>query len=336
MDSGSSAAPLGRVYVLEFGGEDDAFAAAEAQAAAADVTVAAPGVGVATDLDAERVRTLAFTRRASAGIARSRGGIEAAVAELQDATIERRGSVAVRARDVRGTADIDTQSVERRLGSVLVEAGFSVDLDTPDHELRAVFAGDTVLLGWLVATSDRDYGRRQPTNRPFFHPGGMSPLLARAIVNIAVPTDPGDAVLIDPMCGTGGTLIEAGLVGAYPVGVDVQHRMVRGARENLETYLDSPYSVVRGDATAVPIRAGSGDAVVVDVPYGRQSKIAGHDPDDLVAGALTEAHRIVDRAVVVADTSLGDAVADAGWTLGHRFERRVHRSLVRHIHVLTR
>lgn len=334
-DSGTSADATRSVYALEFGGEDDAFAAAEARAAAPDVTVAAPGVGIAPALDPDRVRTLAFTHHASTIIDRTQGGVEAAETRLRNASIDRRGSVAVRARDVRGTAGVDTQVVERRLGTVLVDAGMTVDLDAPDHELRAVFTDDTVVLGWLVASSHRDYGRRRPTDRPFFQPGGMSPMLARALVNLGVPTDPTDAVVVDPMCGTGGTLIEAGLVGASPVGVDVQRHMVRGARDNLDTYLDTEYAVLRGDATTLPLQTGGVDAVVVDVPYGRQSKIAGHDPTDLVAGTLAETHRIAQRAVVVAATDLDDLVADAGWTLADRFERRVHRSLVRYVHVLT-
>lgn len=324
------------VYVLEFGGEDDAFAAAEAEAASTDIRVHAPGIGVATALTPERVRTLAFTTHASDGIDSTTGGIEAAVTSLRTTTVDRDGTVAVRARDVRGTAGIDTQTAERRLGAVLVDAGFSVDLEDPDHELRALFADDTVVLGWLLASSHRDYGRRRPTNRPFFQPGGMSPLLARALVNLALPTDPTDAVLLDPLCGTGGTLIEAGLIGATPVGVDAQAKMVTGATENLTAALDTDFAVLRGDATMLPLTADSATAVVADLPYGRQSKLAGHDPDALVAGTLTETHRLASRAVVVAATPLEDAITASEWTLLDRFDRRVHRSLVRHIHVLTR
>ncbi|MXR22225.1 TIGR01177 family methyltransferase, partial [Halobacterium sp. PCN9] len=42
------------MYVLELGGADDAFAAAEARAAASDVEVVAPGVATAADVDSER------------------------------------------------------------------------------------------------------------------------------------------------------------------------------------------------------------------------------------------------------------------------------------------
>ncbi|MFB6119808.1 MAG: methyltransferase domain-containing protein [Halobacteriaceae archaeon] len=318
------------MYCLELAGDDDPFAAAEARAAAGNVDVVAPGVATARSLDADRARTLAFTRRGSALLARTDADVEAAELALDAAPIDRSGSVAVRARDVRGTAGVDTQRAERTLGAALVDRGFDVDLETPDHELRAVFAGDTCFLGWLAVESERGYGDRAPTDRPFFQPGSMDPLLARALVNIA-GARPG-ARVVDPMCGTGGLLIEAALVGADPVGLDAQRKMVRGARENLVEYGSG--TVLRGDATQLPLRDGAADAVVFDAPYGRQSKIERHTLADLVGGALREAHRVAPRAVVVGDRSWADAARDAGWSVEATFERRVHRSLVRYITVV--
>jgi tRNA (guanine10-N2)-dimethyltransferase len=172
----------------------------------------------------------------------------------------------------------------------------------------------------------------------------MDPLVARWVVNVAGAGE--GTRLVDPMCGTGGFLIEAGLVGSSVVGIDAQWKMTRGTRENLRTFLgdeggdgDAPgpsgdFDVLRGDATALPLVDGSADGVVVDVPYGRQSKVATHSLADLVTGALAEAARVAPRAVVVADRSWEAAAEDAGWTVEARFERRVHGSLTRHVHVL--
>ncbi|MFC7254616.1 methyltransferase domain-containing protein [Haloplanus litoreus] len=321
------------VYGLELAGEDDAFAAREAAAAATAVDVVAPGLATARGVDVDRLRTLAYTHRATSLLGRCAASVDAARALVEAATTERTGTVAVRARDVRGTAGIDTRRAERELGGALVDRGFTVDLDDPDHELRACFAADTCLVGWLVAESVRDYGDRLPTDRPFFQPGSMAPLDARALVNLA-GVDPGDT-LLDPMCGTGGTLIEAGLIGVRPVGVDAQRKMVRGARENCRAYLDGDSHVLRGDATRLPLADDTVDGVVFDAPYGRQSKIERHSLGDLVAGALAEARRVAPRAVVVGDRSWRAAAVEAGWTVDTTFERRVHRSLTRHVHVLS-
>jgi tRNA (guanine10-N2)-dimethyltransferase len=322
------------VYGLELAGEDDAFAAREAACAATAVDVVAPGLATARGVDADRFRTLAYSHRAVRLLGRCAASVDAARTLVAAADLDRAGSVAVRARDVRSTAGVDTRRAERALGSALVDRGFAVDLDDPDHELRALFSAGACLVGWLAAESVRDYGDRRPTDRPFFQPGSMAPLDARALANLAGAA-PGRTIL-DPMCGTGGTLIEAGLVGARPVGVDAQRKMVHGAGDNLRASLDTGFHLVRGDATRLPLADDAVDGVVFDAPYGRQSKVARHDLTDLVGGALSEAHRVAPRAVVVGDRSWREAALDAGWTVEATFERRVHRSLTRHVLLLIR
>ena len=319
------------MYVLELAGEDDAYAVAEAAAAATSIEPLAPGLAIASDVDLARLRGLALTRAASALVGRTEANVAAARSLLSAAPLELEGTVAVRARDVRGTSGVDARDAERALGDVLTGAGLAVDLEAPDHELRALFAADRCALGWLAVESRRDYGDRAPTDRPFFQPGSMDPLEARAVCNLA-RAGPGSRVL-DPLCGTGGLLVEAGLLGAAVVGVDAQARMIRGAEENLAAYLDGDWALVLGDAARLPI-AGPLDAVVADVPYGRQSAVAGRDVEALVRAVLAEARRVAERAVVVADRDRSAAAADAGWAVEARFERPVHRSLTRFVHVL--
>ena len=380
------------MYCLELAGEDDAFAAREAESAAVGLDLVAPGLAVAGSVDAGRVRTLAYTRAVGELVARTEASVETAAVALDAAPLRREGTVAVRARDVRGLTGVSTGEAERRLGRVLVDRGFAVDLDDPDHELRALFSGSEALrasnasgetasdgevgretgveagddatrepdetgeptgagfdegvclLHWLEAESVRDFGDRRPTDRPFFQPGSMAPLDARALANVA-GAGPG-RTLLDPMCGTGGVLIEAGLVGSRVVGSDAQWKMVRGAHENLAHFLGSggddagsraEFGVLRGDATRLALPDESVQGVVFDAPYGRQSKVARHDLRDLVAGALSEAHRVGDAdatCVLMADRSWRDVAVGAGWTLTDLFERRVHRSLTRYVHVL--
>ncbi|QPV65079.1 TIGR01177 family methyltransferase [Halosimplex litoreum] len=353
------------MYVLELGGQDDDFAACEASSAAAGVEVVGAGLATARAVT-DRVRDLAYVHRASEVVGHCDPDVAGARATLDAATVDREGTVAVRAVDVRATTGVDTQRVERELGQVLVDRGFSVDLDDPDHELRALFAGPPgadstaenaesdaagpgdsdpgvlddgaglCVLGWLDVESERGFGDRRPTDRPFFQPGSMDPKLARALVNIAGAR--AGATVVDPMCGTGGVLLEAGLVGARAVGSDAQRKMARGTRANLRDRFgeDGDFEVCRGDVTRLPFVDDFADAAVFDVPYGRQSKIEGDSLADLVGSALAEARRVAARAVVVADRSWEAEARDAGWTVEEHFERRVHRSLVRHVLVLDR
>ena len=327
------------MYLLELAGDDDAFAVREAASRGSGVDLLAPGLATARGVC--RPETLAYTRRVCRLVGTCDPAVEDAVALLRAADFEEvRGSVAVRARDVRGRTGVDTRAAERRLGSVLVDRGLAVDLDDPDHTLVALFS-ETAALGWLAAESRRDFGARQPTDKPFFQPGSMDPLDARALANVA-GAGPGTR-LLDPMCGTGGILVEAGLADADVVGVDAQRKMVEGSRENLHYYLGDgadgaaetgDFDVVRGDATRLPFADGSFDAAVFDAPYGRQSKIEGVSLEDLVGDALAEVRRVAGRAVLVGDRPWNDAAAAAGWDVESRFDRRVHRSLTRYVHVL--
>jgi len=354
------------VYWLEFGGEDDPVAALEATAAASGVALQAPGIGTADALAPVRVRDLAFTRAGGELLGRTDASVESARALLAAAALDRSGTVAVRARDVRGSAGVDTQRVERELGAVLVERGFDVDLDDPDHTLRALFAGgelardpafepedplaieasgrielapaaddaDCCVLGWVDVERAGTFGDRAPTDRPFFQPGSMDPLLARALANLA-GARPG-ATIVDPMCGTGGLALEAALVGARAVGIDAQSKMVHGARENLRALAPAAgdVEVLQGDARRLPLVDDAADGLVVDVPYERQSAVAAADLDDLVTGALAEARRVAGPAVLVGDRPWVGAARDAGWAVECVHRRRVHRSLVRSIHLL--
>jgi tRNA (guanine10-N2)-dimethyltransferase len=379
------------VYVLELGGEDDAFARREAATVATGVEKFAVGLATADAVVPERVRGLAYTRRANELVGTTEASIPAARALLAAASLDREGTVAVRARDVRGGTGVSTSDAERELGDVLVDRGYDVDLDDPDHVLRVAFAPEhdparearraadsrpgnarerddsrpgnarerddvpdavqrgeagACAVGWEVAASIRDFGDRKPTDRPFFQPGSMDPLLARAVANLA-GARPG-ATILDPMCGTGGVLVEAGLVGADVLGTDAQAKMAAGARENLAAFLDSgdattaasalpepgDWATMRGDATRLALRADAATGVVFDAPYGRQSKIETHALDDLVAGALAESRRVADRCVLVADRDWRDAAQDAGWTVDAAFQRRVHASLDRYVLVL--
>ena len=321
------------MFALELGGEDDDFAAVEAATAASDVSVRAPGLATAESIT-DRSEHLAYTHSASEVVAEAEPRVADAVDALSDVEFDRSGSVAVRAIDVRGETDVDTQRAERELGQVLVDRGFSVDLDSPDHEFRVLFADGSCLLGWLVAASTRDYGTRQPGDRPFFQPGSMSPLLGRALANLAGARD--GATILDPMCGTGGILIEAGLVGSRVLGFDTQPKMVDGTRTNLEYFLDDGFLVGRADARHQPVCDSTAvDGVVFDAPYGRQSKISG-DLRAVVEGALSEAARVTNRAVVVGDRPWARVAHATGWRTTAAFHRRVHRSLTRHIVVLDR
>ncbi len=286
--------------------------------------------GVALCRELEVTRHLGMTHRVSEVLARAEPRLDSVVEAAEEMEPLPGGSVRVRA--AMDAEDIDTEEVERRVGEVLHRRGHPVDLDAPNHDVRVISTGDTAFV-CLLETETEGFEGRAPTEKPFFKPGSMSPQLARTLSNVAGGY--GGSTLLDPTCGTGGMLVEAAVAGADVVGGDVAREMVEGARVNLGEYVDVEPSLYVGDAAELPLKDGSVDCAVTDLPYGRASKVGSTSLDRLRRDVLGELRRVVrGRVVAVADEDIEEVCRDAGFDVvaGHRL--RVHRSLDRHVHVL--
>jgi tRNA (guanine10-N2)-dimethyltransferase len=206
-----------------------------------------------------------------------------------------------------------------------------VSLNTPEVEYRAILSEDRCYFGRVLFTINRSaYDMRNPGKRDFFHPGVMMPRMARTLVNIACARK-GD-ILLDPFCGTGGILIEAEMLGLFPVGSDFDSFMIRGSIKNSrESFF------LQADATSLPFRDQSIDTIVTDFPYGQSVCIRKSDTmDHLYADALEEIRRLIKpghRAVVVTHRDIS-AIASQYMTVLQKHDQRVHKSLTRRVLVL--
>jgi tRNA (guanine10-N2)-dimethyltransferase len=318
------------VYLLELKGSNHALAVAEADAVGELVE---EGRGYALVRDPEVTRCLAGSHRVSRFLGESDADIGGAVEAARGLDVSFGGSFAVRAR-VHGDGPSSTE-LERRVGGVFAE-GAPVDLDDPDDVVRLVVSEGRVLFGMEVCETEGFEGRA-PTEKPFFKPGSMSPMLARALSNIAGGYD--GATLLDPTCGTGGALVECGLVGGRPVGGDASREMVEGARVNLRGYVGEGAGsrLYVGDARSLPLSDASVDCAVTDLPYGRASHVEGESAEAVGRAVLDELARVVrpgGRVVAVSDRWLDGDAREAGFDVVDRFEDRVHRSLTRRVVVL--
>jgi Predicted DNA modification methylase len=228
-----------------------------------------------------------------------------------------------------------SNEVEKAVGEVLWERGYRADLEDPEIDLRAIITGDEVVLGEVAGEVDRgDFETRRPHLKPFFHPGAILPRIARALVNLSRVVA-GEKVL-DPFSGTGGFLVEAGLMGMRGVGVDVQEWLVRGAESNLAGL---NCDLVVGDAMRLPIRDSSIEGAVSDAPYGRSALVRAGSREELLTRSMEELHRVLipgRMMVFVNDRPVGDMLIDAGFEVTEVHVERIHRSLTRHIFVCRR
>lgn len=116
-------------------------------------------------------------------------------------------------------------------------------------------------------SNHKSWVHRRPRSRPFFHPSALFPKFARLLVNFAHVKN--DDTLIDPFCGTGSIIIEAGIVGIRSIGFDISRRMCRGAQKNLKKFNINNSNIIHGDTVHLPLQ--NIDGVATDIPYGRAS-----------------------------------------------------------------
>ena len=228
--------------------------------------------------------------------------------------------------------------LERKLGAVLLRKvnGAKVQLTTPDKTFFGVLTDTKFIFGLKQAEIiPKPFVERCPRKRPFFHPSSMQAKLARCMVNLAQPTA-GDLVL-DPFCGAGAMLVEAGLIGCRVVGLDVQRRMVRGSLKNLVNYGVQPDGMCVADAKNLPITKV--DCIVTDPPYGRSATTMGQETKQIVTDFLSNVGGHIEKGGCICMASPRSVrVGKLGEQLGFkRVESHfvyVHRSLTREITVL--
>lgn len=141
-----------------------------------------------------------------------------------------------------------------------------VDLKNPKTGINLFFINDKAYCGLLAYENKEDFESRKSHLRPFPHPGSLHPKVARALANISEIKK--NDVLLDPFCGTGGFLIETGLMKIKSIGYDISNNMAKGCRENLKYFNIKNSRIKIQNALNINDRF---DYAVTDLPYGLNS-----------------------------------------------------------------
>ncbi|MFB6208392.1 MAG: methyltransferase domain-containing protein [Candidatus Nanohaloarchaea archaeon] len=218
----------------------------------------------------------------------------------------------------------NSKELERKLGAELETDENSVDLEEPDTVVNLYMTEDETFLGELVDDLPRGkFEERKNQERPFSSPVSLDPSLARVLVNLSEV--PAGGHVLDPFCGTGGILIEAGLCGIGVHGLDIQEEMVAGTEKNLEEYGIIAHDIRECDVSlARKIFDQEFDSVITDLPYGKASK----KQDSPVEKFLEVAPELTDGKVVFMSDQdqVGEYEPD--------YEVYIHRNLTRYIYVV--
>jgi tRNA (guanine10-N2)-dimethyltransferase len=226
---------------------------------------------------------------------------------------------------------------EEIISSIAGRVEGRVSLESPDREVSAYVSGkgQTYLAITMPRSMRQGWATRRPRSRAFFHPSAIFPKLSRALVNLS-GVQPGEAFL-DPFCGTGSLLIEASIIGAEPLGIDLARKMVRGARRNSIKYGQPWLGLIRADSRGLPIR-GVG-ALATDIPYGRASSAGGLKSSEILRSLVEGAPAVLPeggKLVVMHPKSLqvGPIAEGAGLRVEKELEIYIHRTLTRTITVM--
>jgi putative methyltransferase (TIGR01177 family) len=249
----------------------------------------------------------------------------------------RRGTYRVR---VFGEGD-GGEGEEAIISSIAEKVEGKVSLDSPDREVTAYVGKDRAKTYFAITmprSMRQGWVTRRPRSRAFFHPSAIFPKLSRALVNLS-GVQPGEAFL-DPFCGTGSLLIEASIIGAETVGIDLARKMVRGARRNSIKYGQPWLGLVRADSRRLPIKEVG--ALATDIPYGRASSAGGLKSSDILRSLIEGAPAVLRegrKLVVMHPKSLevGPIAKElGGLRVESELEIYIHRTLTRTITVMRR
>ena len=132
---------------------------------------------------------------------------------------------------------------------------------------------------------------RRPRARRFFLPSAIYPKLARLLVNLSRVRE--GQYFLDPFCGTGSLLIEASLVGAQVVGIDITRWIARGAQLNMKGFALGYEGILRADSTYRNLPFAMVHAISTDVPYGRAASTKGKSTDRILREFIAAASEVL-------------------------------------------
>jgi tRNA (guanine10-N2)-dimethyltransferase len=201
------------------------------------------------------------------------------------------------------------------------------DLKNPDIIIEYTFEKDQVYCGVFLVDTTKNFEERRNKYRPRPHPTGLHPKFARFLVNLSGIKQ---GTIYDPFCGIGGILLEAGLLGHTLLGSDLSEDMLMRCNENLQFYGIKKYRITCTDSEHITLLA---DAIVTDVPYGKNSMIT-HDIEETYTKFLDTAYGKTNRIIAVFPSFSNFRACLGKWKVKQELTNYIHSSLTRHILVL--
>ena len=213
---------------------------------------------------------------------------------------------------------LDSRQIMHQVGARI--AGYP-NLSAPQTVFLVVATEEETWLGQVLSESTGSWNEH--SQKAHLYSSALPTRLARAMINLVA--SPGDRI-IDPCCGSGTILIEAASIGIKAVGCDINPKLATVSIENLR-YFHLSSLVLIADARNIK---GDFDAVVTDLPYGRNC------PSDerLCREILQNLRELAPRAAIVTSEDMSDSLTQMGYDV-KRVIAVPKPSLIRYIHIIS-
>ena len=192
---------------------------------------------------------------------------------------------------------IDSKQIMHQVGARI---GGNPNLSAPRTIFLVVATLNGIWLGEVLSQSTGSWNEH--SQKAHLYSSALPTRLARAMVNLVA--NPGDR-LIDPCCGSGTILIEAVSIGIKAAGCDINPKLAIISIENLK-YFDLNSLVMIADARNIK---GDFDAVVTDLPYGRNCPA----DDKLCYEILRNLRELAPKAAIVTGIDMRHSLSQMGY-----------------------
>lgn len=216
--------------------------------------------------------------------------------------------------------------------------------DSKTH-IEVFFTKNKIYCCLLLDKLSHGFTKRRSHLRPKPSPISLHPKLARAMVNLTGAEE--NEIILDPFCGSGGILIEAGLIGMKTIGYDINKKMVWKSMVNIKHYNIKNCTFAVKDFFKINKKYRY---IVSDLPYGLNTtimeniRVTKHNKKQLkkylvefyskVANKLGRI--LIKRAVIIFPSYINykQIIKSSKLKLKNEFESYVHSNLTRKIVVL--
>jgi len=250
------------------------------------------------------------------------------ISNAKKTKIKEYGSIAIKYKN--RSEKVRSQEIVKTLAEIFTK-NRKVNLKDPDCEIRALITDSKIYVGLKLFEVDRtQFEKRKVQFRPFFSPISLHPKIAKVLVNLSCI--PKGKSLLDPFCGTGGILIEAGLMGTNIIGSDIEEKMIDGCKKTLDHYNIKNYKLFKSDIGEINKIVGNVNAVVTDLPYGKSTTTKGEKMYDLYDRAFENISKVLkknSRAVIGVSKKNLVSIGNKYMKIKEIHELRAHRSLTR-------